>query len=453
VSYTIEKVSRFDQRFFSKLRSSGRINLSHAMSEIASIGLDFSSRRLCRAPFTRPSNSVDSSVLTDFEISDCFHSDEAVSFAAIARLMDYLETLNQSNFDCFCMERFPYQRFVDFSKTSDGANGSLAFLCLELACNFAGVSLSFFESSMLVDLLFEKIEDQDPDQSDAAFHIIADLSFSGEDFLDELIASGLLGRMRSAQPTAHFGSLFTVLCSRKCEFIVDVLGFLPTVLLSEDAKCVEFGLRAIRNCACANPDQSGLLADVVIRLAPLLFDRPESEVTKQLFRCLADCVQLPVSFAQVVFARMTTAGNSALLNLGCRIFRRQFSFWKGSVPDSLCNFIFTTIDHQNYACHKSCLQTLVLYYDGSGPFLNRFCELLIRHMENSSLSVHCLGAMLGISRLAPASASLLAPAFSSLTFLAASDDPEVSELAQLLLAALSNENGEFLISPLPTEIT
>jgi hypothetical protein len=407
---------------------------------------ELSVRRLFRTAQAEPVCLVHFESPSDCDIFNCFNQDDSLAFVSISRVITYLEFSSPPDFDSFCSARFPYERFVEWSLSrADTPTGALAFLCLELACNFHGVSLSRFQPDSLLALIFLKLRSSDPDQSDAAFHILSDLTLSSDCFLDELIGSGLLDSMRLAAPTTHFGSLFSLLCSRKCDRILDVLCFLPTVLLSATAKCVGFGLMAIENCIEVNPATAADLSAVVQELSPRLFARPELGIAKQLFRCLSVCASLPLSFIPLVLSKMTTCDCPALIDLGCRVFRQQFPFWKSAVPDSLCDFIFDVIDGQDYACQCSCLRTLLLYYDYHEN-LCRFTELLIAHLEDEDLTLECLQAMLAVLQRSRPDAALFVRSFATVAELAASDDRHVSEAAHLILSNVWNENGEIMLS-------
>jgi hypothetical protein len=176
-----------------------------------------------------------------------------------------------------------------------------------------------------------------------------------------------------------------------------------------------------------------------------LFDRSEPGIVKAVLRVLNDFERIPLNFIPMVFEKMTTMVCPIVVKLGCRIFRRQFEVWEGAVPESLCDFIFGVIEEQDYAAQKSCLGTLFLYYDLNEKFLNEFCHLIVRFLDDEGLALLCLKGMWTVCQRYPEYGRLFCGSFRNVVELIESEDLEVSKMAAMVMAVLWDENGEFIL--------
>ena len=314
--------------------------------------------------------------------------DQELAFGKFSELETLLEALAETGeFGKFC-QMFPYEDFIKYAIGNDGVVGRMALLCLRVCLCWQELDFRRFESMDVLEFFMRKLNSADEDEVDIGVQFLCNMCLTSAAVPEFLVEQGIFEQLQTYLCDSHVAKIVCALCSCRHKYLTKCLLFMSGLFSCTEADVVMLALTAWFQAYQMESDARPLLTQILLEHLDSLLENEDVKVMKELLIALGQVEGIDKRYFQPLCVIMNTLSPTCpkIIDLVCRIMRRQWVQWKELDTKELCQFLLTRCSNQRYDIMRSCLITLVQYFRPPYGMNEDLINLLMDHADDPSLS-------------------------------------------------------------------
>ena len=369
--------------------------------------------------------------------------DQELAFGKLSELETLLEKLAETEeFDEFC-QVFPYEDFIEYAIANDGVVGRMALLCLRVCLCWPELDFRRFESMSVLDFFMRKLNSADEDEVDIGVQFLCNMCLIAPAVPEFLVEQGIFEQLQTSLCDSNVAKIVCALCSCRHKYLTKCILVLSGLFSCTEADVVMLALTAWYQAYQMESDARPLLTQMLLEHLDFLLKNEDAKVMKELLIAFEQVEEIDKRYFQPLCAIMNAFSQTCpkIIDLVCRIIRRQCAKWKELDTKELCQFLLRVCNNQRYDVMRSCLITLVQYFQPQYGMNEDLINVLMDHVDDPSLSrllLHGVCRSLEYLKLKTVDLTSIVDESkkTAVKELLDSDSPEVSQLAAMVLEML-----------------